>query len=172
MRPPRRIPRANDQERCSACLRCLSATTPGRSGRVVAGGERKHLPMDGETLMRDNGRAPIKASALAPNQIDLSGARPMAACPDCGWWSVLKGERAPMIRPHRTPDGRTYPGTDKRVRCDGSGQRLIVDIDAWQWQERLRLAGRQAAQHRAAQLQPRVARPSAPTPVFRIAAAR
>lgn len=97
--------------------------------------------------MRHNGRPAIKASTIRPEHLNLREGEPrMVVCPDCGTWRRLKRS---MIHPHRDgveqprPEGRRYcddanedkPSNGKR--CDGSAQRIEIDITPEQWSERL-----------------------------------
>lgn len=108
--------------------------------------------------MRHNGRPAIKASTIRPEHLNLREGEPrMVVCPDCGTWRRLKRS---MIRPHRDgveqprPEGRRYvdevnqakPSNGKR--CDGSAQRIEIDITPEQWIERLLAAESTASSRR------------------------
>ncbi|MFF3516573.1 hypothetical protein [Streptomyces sp. NPDC002573] len=93
--------------------------------------------------MRHNGRAPIKASTMRPENLNLRENEPrMAVCPDCQTWRRLTRS---MIAPHR--DGVDVPKSDARRyfgdkpaggrRCPGSAQRIDIDITPEQWSEKL-----------------------------------
>ncbi|MFE6520913.1 hypothetical protein [Streptomyces sp. NPDC057794] len=108
--------------------------------------------------MRHNGRPVIKASMIRPEHLNLREGEPrMVVCPECGTWRRLKRS---MIRPHRDgveqsrPEGRRYcddaneakPSNGKR--CDGSAQRIEIDITPEQWTERLLAAESTASSRR------------------------
>ncbi|WP_432171181.1 hypothetical protein [Streptomyces sp. 1222.5] len=96
--------------------------------------------------MRHNGRTPIKASSLRPENLNLRQGEKSVVCPDCDTWRPLTRS---MIHPHRDgveqpkPEGRRYrDDTDKTKpsngrRCPGSAQRIEIDITTEQWFERL-----------------------------------
>ncbi|MFG2895070.1 hypothetical protein [Streptomyces sp. NPDC048248] len=121
--------------------------------------------------MRHNGRTPLKASAMRPEHLSLRDGEPrLAVCPDCGTWRRLTRS---MIRPHRDgvpvqeADTRRYYG-DKPVggrRCDGSAQRIHIDITSEQWEECLLAAESTAAASRTARTIRRPRPQSAPAPV-------
>ncbi|MEW2467898.1 hypothetical protein AB0919_23180 [Streptomyces sp. NPDC046994] len=116
--------------------------------------------------MRHNGRAPIKASTMRPEDLSLRESEPrMAVCPDCQTWRRLSRS---MITPHR--DGVAVPKADTRRyfgdkpsggrRCPGSAQRIDIDITPEQWGEKLLEAETTAAGRRTAR-QIRKPRPQA-----------
>ncbi|MGV4985821.1 hypothetical protein ACVB8X_07165 [Streptomyces sp. NRAIS4] len=96
--------------------------------------------------MRHNGRTPIKASSLRPENLNLREGETSVVCPDCDTWRRLTRS---MIHPHRDgveqpkPEGRRYrDDTDKTkpsngLRCPGSAQRIEMDITPEQWSEKL-----------------------------------
>lgn len=91
--------------------------------------------------MRHNGRAPVMASRLPPDQVNLRpGELLTVACPFCGRWRRVKRH---MLWPHRAHDGAT--------RCPGSGQRMVIDLASQEWMRRLEVARRSL--RRAASLQ-------------------
>ncbi|MFJ6661598.1 hypothetical protein ACIQNG_35405 [Streptomyces sp. NPDC091377] len=104
--------------------------------------------------MRHNGRPPVKASEMRPENLSLRENEPrLVVCADCDTWRLLKRS---MITPHRasdaTPDRETrrYFG-DKAAggrRCPGSAQRIIIDITTEQWAEQLLTAESTAAGRR------------------------
>ncbi|WP_326793982.1 hypothetical protein OHA79_52140 (plasmid) [Streptomyces sp. NBC_00841] len=108
--------------------------------------------------MRHNGRAPLLASTMRPENLDLRDGEPrMAVCPDCQTWHRLTRS---MITPHRSSDGviasndrpRRYFG-DKPAggrRCPGSAQRITIDITVEQWGEKLLAADSTATGRRSA----------------------
>ncbi|MFJ3106546.1 hypothetical protein [Streptomyces sp. NPDC086835] len=106
--------------------------------------------------MRHNGRAPLKASKMRPEHLNLrDGERRMAVCPDCLSWHRLARS---MIMPHRAVEAaagdgpRRYFG-DKPCggrRCPGSAQRITIDISMEQWAERLLAADSTATGRRSA----------------------
>ncbi|MFF9870168.1 hypothetical protein ACF1G0_33125 [Streptomyces sp. NPDC013953] len=127
--------------------------------------------------MRHNGRAPILASQMGPEHLSLRENEPiLVVCPDCDTWHRLKRS---MILPHR--DGAPYDKTERRYlgdkpsggrRCNGSAQRIVIDITPEQWTERLLAAETTAAGRRTAR-PIRKPRPQvAPAPVQMPAATR
>lgn len=123
--------------------------------------------------MRHNGRTPIKASSLRPENLNLREGERSVVCPDCNTWRRLTRS---MIHPHRDgveqpkPDGRRYrddatagkPFNGRR--CPGSAQRIEIDITPEQWSERL-LAAETTASGRRTTKPVRKPRPqAAPTP--------
>ncbi|MGW1988051.1 hypothetical protein ACWCPJ_37355 [Streptomyces collinus] len=123
--------------------------------------------------MRHNGRAPLRASTMRPEHLNLRDNEPrLAVCPDCQTWHRLKRS---MILPHRAPDAtpdetRRYFG-DKPAggrRCAGSAQRVIIDITAEEWGQRL-LAADSTATGRRATRQHSKPLPAPATPVHRMA---
>lgn len=110
--------------------------------------------------MRHNGRAPIKASSLRPEHLNLREDEPrMVVCPDCKTWHRLTRS---MIHPHRDgveqpkPEGRRYRDASVKARpsngrrCPGSAQRIEMDITPEQWSERLLDAESTASSRRTA----------------------
>ncbi|MGW2393945.1 hypothetical protein ACWCYK_31305 [Streptomyces lydicamycinicus] len=110
--------------------------------------------------MRHNGRAPILASQMRPEHLNLRDGEPrMAVCPDCRTWHRLTRS---MIMPHR--DGVAVPKDGSRRyrddtaphkpsngrRCPGSAQRIDLDITPEQWGEQLLAAETTAAGRRTA----------------------
>ncbi|WP_318275670.1 hypothetical protein [Streptomyces pharetrae] len=105
--------------------------------------------------MRHNGRAPLKASQMRPEHLSLRENEPvLVVCPDCATWHRLKRS---MILPHR--DGVPVQRTKRRYfgdkpsggrRCDGSAQRVVIDITPEEWTERLLAAETTAAGRRTA----------------------
>ncbi|QNP67960.1 hypothetical protein [Streptomyces genisteinicus] len=108
--------------------------------------------------MRHNGRAPLLASAMRPEHLNLREGEPRTiTCPDCSSWRRL--ERS-MITPHRLPG--TAPAGDRPrryfgdkpsggQRCPGSAQRVTFDISVEEWSERLLAADSTAMGRRSAQ---------------------
>ncbi|MEV7003322.1 hypothetical protein AB0N62_37435 [Streptomyces sp. NPDC093982] len=96
--------------------------------------------------MRHNGRAPIKASSLRPENLNLREGEKSVVCPDCNAWRRLTRS---MIRPHRDgveqpkPEERRYrdasPATrlSNGRRCPGSAQRIEIDLTLEQWSGQL-----------------------------------
>lgn len=107
--------------------------------------------------MRHNGRAPLKASAMRPEHLDLRENGPtLVVCPDCTTWRRLKRS---MILPHRDGDGTPVEKTERRYRgdkpsggrrCAGSAQRVVIDITAEEWSQRLLEADSTATGRRSA----------------------
>ncbi|MFJ4980396.1 hypothetical protein ACIP6X_34630 [Streptomyces coeruleorubidus] len=107
--------------------------------------------------MRHNGRTPIKASHLRPENLNLREGEKSVVCPDCNTWRRLTRS---MIHPHRDgveqpkPEGRRYrdaaamPSNGRR--CPGSAQRIEMDITPEQWSERLLAAESTASSRRTA----------------------
>jgi hypothetical protein len=105
--------------------------------------------------MRHNGRVPIKASSLRPEHLNLREGEPrLVVCPDCETWHRLKRG---MILPHR--DGRPVERTEPRYfgdkpaggrRCNGSAQRIVIDITPEEWGEKLLAADSTATVRRSA----------------------
>jgi hypothetical protein len=120
--------------------------------QFLTGGDRNSKEDD----MRHNGRAPLKASMMRPEHLNLrDGERRMAVCPDCLTWHRLTRS---MIMPHRALDAafgdgpRRYFG-DKPSggrRCPGSAQRINIDISIEHWGERLLAADSTATGRRSA----------------------
>ncbi|MFF7954035.1 hypothetical protein [Streptomyces griseorubiginosus] len=97
--------------------------------------------------MRHNGRPAIKASMIRPENLNLREGEPRAVvCPKCNTWRRLTRS---MISPHRDGadqpklEGRRYRDEASTVRpangrrCDGSGQRIEIDLTPEQWSQRL-----------------------------------
>jgi hypothetical protein len=99
----------------------------------------------------------VAASKLSPSLIMLApGTRAVVACPDCGTWRVpARG----MLPAHRAADEVT--------RCDGSGQRIRIDLTPAEWQARLAAAVREAGQRHAVRVH-RSGRPPTAPPIFRL----
>jgi hypothetical protein len=108
--------------------------------------------------MRHNGRPAIKASTMRPENLNLREGEPrMVVCPDCNTWRRLTRS---MIHPHRggvdqpRPEDRRYrddvsvarPSNGRR--CDGSGQRIDIDLTPEQWSQRLLAAESTASSRR------------------------
>ena len=105
--------------------------------------------------MRHNGQSALPTSALPPNLISLyPGERPRVACPECGRWRLL---HRGMLVPHRSDDGVS--------RCPGSAQRVVIDLNFPEWQERLSAAERDTVRRRGSRVRPQAAPPVA-HPVF------
>lgn len=90
--------------------------------------------------MRDNGRAPLLASEIRPDLINLrNGEQRTIVCGDCGRWRAI---RRSMVMPHRITMDSSKPkkndpwGEERVPRCLGSGQRIVLDITPAQWQAR------------------------------------
>jgi hypothetical protein len=121
--------------------------------------------------MRHNGRPALRASRLNANQFTLHpGERITIECPDCRTWRPV--DRG-MVRPHRLTDHgkeaerKHKSGRGRDERCPGSAQRLVIDINAAQWMERVQEANREAGARRSNKVirKPKVA---VPPPVSRI----
>ncbi|MER7112235.1 hypothetical protein [Streptomyces sp. NPDC000229] len=127
--------------------------------------------------MRHNGRAPLKASQMRPEHLSLRENEPiLVVCPDCDTWHRLKRS---MILPHR--DGVPVQRTERRYfgdkpsggrRCDGSAQRIVIDITPEEWTERLLAAETTAAGRRTARPIRKPRPQAAPAPVQMPAATR
>ncbi|MGW7671942.1 hypothetical protein ACWGJX_33305 [Streptomyces sp. NPDC054775] len=124
--------------------------------------------------MRHNGRAPILASAMRPEHLSLRENEPrLVVCPDCHTWHRLQRS---MILPHRAPDATRDSGTRRYVgdkpsggrRCDGSAQRVTVDITVEEWGQRLLEADSTATGRRSARQHSKPL-PAPATPVQRLA---
>ncbi|MET9142012.1 hypothetical protein [Streptomyces parvulus] len=125
--------------------------------------------------MRHNGRAPIKASRMRPEHLNLrEGETPLAVCPDCESWHRLTRS---MISPHRDSSDkpvksgeRRYFGDkpERRRRCPGSAQRITIDLTPEQWGQALLAADSTAAGRHSARVT-RKPRTAVPTPVTRLA---
>ncbi|MEU0054682.1 hypothetical protein [Streptomyces sp. NPDC006309] len=123
--------------------------------------------------MRHNGRAPLKASAMRPEHLNLRENEPvLVVCPDCATWHRLKRS---MILPHR--DGDPVEKTERRYlgdkpsggrRCAGSAQRVVIDITAEEWGRRLLEADSTATGRRSAR-QHSKPMPAPAAPVHRLA---
>ncbi|MEU6053108.1 hypothetical protein ABZ829_22070 [Streptomyces xanthochromogenes] len=109
--------------------------------------------------MRHNGRTPIKASTIRPENLNLrDGETRTVVCPECNTWHRLQRG---MIMPHRdgvevAKDGpRRYRDDSNATkpsngrRCSGSAQRIDIDITPEQWGERLLAAETTAAGRRS-----------------------
>lgn len=119
--------------------------------------------------MRHNGQPPVAMSSLPPAKVDLRpGLPPMAACPVCGRWRMIRRARTPkavpaelghvgLLTPHRASNGRE--------RCNGSGQRLVIDLAPVQWASRLDAAIRDAATRHGSDLTYRPSRLRFPSAV-------
>ncbi|AEY94206.1 hypothetical protein SHJG_p1075 (plasmid) [Streptomyces hygroscopicus subsp. jinggangensis 5008] len=127
--------------------------------------------------MRHNGRTPLKASQMRPEHLSLRENEPrLAVCPDCDTWHRIKRS---MILPHR--DGTPVEKTERRYfgdkpsggrRCDGSAQRIVIDITPEEWAERLLEAETTAAGRRTARPIRKPRPQAAPAPVQMPAATR
>jgi hypothetical protein len=72
---------------------------------------------------------------MAPQDFNVRPGEPTSiACPDCRTWRRIMGETTLKIREHcisdRLADGETH------LRCPGSNQVVIIDIDVRSWQAR------------------------------------
>ena len=116
------------------------------------------IATQGVHSMRHNGRAPIKASSLRPEHLNLrDGETRSVVCPVCKTWHRLTRS---MIHPHRDgveqlrPEGRRYrdASTQSKTfngrRCPGSAQRIEIDITPEQWVKRLLAAESTASSRR------------------------
>ncbi|MHB6912792.1 hypothetical protein [Streptomyces sp. DB-54] len=88
--------------------------------------------------MKHNGRAPLKASEIRPDLINLREGEPRTmVCPDCRRSRAIRDR---MVVAHRAEPHSAQPRhrrTENRVpRCPGSGQRIWIDITPEQWQAR------------------------------------
>ncbi|MFD0055052.1 hypothetical protein ACFVHR_15100 [Streptomyces sp. NPDC127168] len=127
--------------------------------------------------MLHNGRAPIKASRMRPEHLNLrEGETPLAVCPDCESWHRLTRS---MISPHRDSSdkpaktgGRRYYGDkpERRRRCPGSAQRITIDLTPEQWGQALLAADSTATGRRSARQHHKPIQAPA-TPVTRMAPA-
>ncbi|MEV0695274.1 hypothetical protein [Streptomyces sp. NPDC050388] len=124
--------------------------------------------------MRHNGRAPIKASTMRPEHLNLRDGEPrLVVCPDCDTWHRLTRS---MIRPHR--DGTDTPKTGERRylgdkpaggrRCPGSAQRITIDVDITEWGHKAAEADATAMGRRSGRVNSKP-RAAVPTPVHRVA---
>ncbi|MFF5147873.1 hypothetical protein ACFY6U_50595 [Streptomyces sp. NPDC013157] len=123
--------------------------------------------------MRHNGRTPIKASSLRPENLNLREGETSVVCPDCDSWRRLTRS---MIHPHRDgveqpkPEGRRYrddttsskPSNGRR--CPGSAQRIEMDITPEQWSEKLHEAETTASGRRTTNPVRKPRPQAAPTP--------
>ncbi|MFD5510750.1 hypothetical protein ACFWIB_23680 [Streptomyces sp. NPDC127051] len=86
--------------------------------------------------MKHNGRAPLQASIVRPDLINLrDGEKRTIVCPDCSTWRPIRDR---MVIAHRAEphSGRPYhrrSEPDRTPRCAGSGQRIWFDITPDQW---------------------------------------
>jgi hypothetical protein len=78
--------------------------------------------------VRHNNKAPLLLSRLTTDQIEIvPGAPALMICQNCDTWRQLKRH---MVPPHRMEDrGHGLPNR----RCDGSGQRVVFDVDVKTW---------------------------------------
>ncbi|MDO0929746.1 hypothetical protein QQY24_31985 [Streptomyces sp. TG1A-8] len=127
--------------------------------------------------MRHNGRAPLLASQMRPEHLSLRENEPaLVVCADCDTWHRIKRS---MILPHR--DGAPVEKTKRRYfgdkpsggrRCNGSAQRIIIDITPEEWTERLLAAETTAASRRTTRPIRKPRPQAAPAPVQMPAATR
>lgn len=127
--------------------------------------------------MRHNGRGPLLASQMRPEHLSLRENEPvLVVCPDCNTWRRLKRS---MILPHR--DGVPVQRTERRYlgdkpsggrRCNGSAQRIVIDITPEEWTERLLAAETTAAGRRTTRPVRKPRPQAAPAPVQMPAATR
>ncbi|MEU0271851.1 hypothetical protein [Streptomyces sp. NPDC006307] len=83
---------------------------------------------------RDNRREPLLLSTVDSQDFNVrSGEVKSIVCPDCRTWRRIMGETRLTIREHTVSTGRGGPA----VRCDGSNQLVVVDIDVRVWQRRV-----------------------------------
>ncbi|GGS09322.1 MULTISPECIES: hypothetical protein [Streptomyces] len=123
--------------------------------------------------MRHNGRAPLKASQMRPEHLNLRENEPtLVVCPDCDTWHRLKRS---MILPHRS--GAPVEKTERRYfgdkpaggrRCPGSAQRVVIDITVEEWGRRLLEADSTATGRRSARQHSKPL-PAPAAPVHRLA---
>ncbi len=110
--------------------------------------------------MRHNGRTPIKASSMRPENLNLrEGEIRSVVCPDCNTWHRLTRS---MIHPHRDgveqpkAKGRHYFDEAKQAkpsngrRCPGSAQRIEIDLTLEEWGQALLAADGTAIGRRSA----------------------
>jgi hypothetical protein len=84
---------------------------------------------------RTNRREPLLLSSMAPQDFNVRPDEPKSiACPDCRTWRRIMGETDLKILEHCVSD-RVAEG-EKHVRCPGSNQVVVVDIDVRKWQAR------------------------------------
>ncbi len=103
--------------------------------------------------MRHNGRKELLVSRINPTRIALLPGQPtVMVCPDCQTWRRVQRH---MIVAHRKED----LGRDRRnARCEGSGQRIKVDIELAAWTADWKQVHQEASTDVAA------SRPTQPTP--------
>ncbi|WP_019074371.1 hypothetical protein [Streptomyces hokutonensis] len=82
-----------------------------------------------------NRRAPLLLSRMAPEDFNVRpGETKSIACPDCRTWRRIMGEKNLKIREHCVSD-KVLEG-QKHMKCPGSHQAVVVDIDVRRWQAR------------------------------------
>ncbi|GAB2606692.1 hypothetical protein GCM10027168_44410 [Streptomyces capparidis] len=118
---------------------------------------------------RTNGRKPLLLSELPADSFNVrAGEQKTIVCPDCRTWRRIMGETTLKIREHCISD-RVADG-EKHVRCDGSNQLVVVDIDVRHWQARQDRLFRDAVPARARRAARQHSKPMPPPapPVDRI----
>lgn len=150
------------------------ALSRARAWSKESSAERDETATNEGDLMRHNGRAPLMASRMRPEHLNLRDGEPrMAVCPDCLRWRRLQRS---VITPHRA-DATPSPGRPRRYhgdkpaggpRCPGSAQRITIDISIEQWGERL-LAADSTATGRHSARQHYMPLPQPQAPVHRLA---
>ncbi|MCX5079211.1 hypothetical protein OHA84_38370 (plasmid) [Streptomyces sp. NBC_00513] len=113
--------------------------------------------------MKHNGRAPLRASSVRPNLINLrDGEKRAIVCPDCTTWRPIRDRMviAHRAEPHsgQPRHRRAEPG--RTPRCPGSGQRIWFDITPDQWHEALADAVTEAASRQATTVLPKAFSPA------------
>ncbi|MEW1639280.1 hypothetical protein AB0469_35150 [Streptomyces sp. NPDC093801] len=86
--------------------------------------------------MRHNGRAPLQASTVRPDLMNLrDGETRTIVCPDCSTWRPIQDRMviAHRAEPHSGQSQHRRSEPDRRPRCAGSGQRIWFDITPDQW---------------------------------------
>jgi hypothetical protein len=175
----------DDEQPSTTCPDCqdwqplcrkMIAAHRGPDGKSRCPGSKQEITLDlnqQQWLARlHDGRAPLRASRVPPNLINLhAGERPSVVCPDCNCWRLL---HQGSIAPHR----------DGEAPCPSSRRTVTLDLSADQWLARRAEAVRQASTRRSNRTVRRVAKgsgkvtwaaagaPPVPPPVHRMGRSR
>ncbi|MBP5926806.1 hypothetical protein F3K32_43180 [Streptomyces sp. LBUM 1483] len=109
---------------------------------------------------------PIIASDLAVNELDLTLGKEHLVCPECSTWVPITGMLGtPKLVPHHMGRAKT---ADPRRCTAGSNRRVVIDVDAALWADKVAEADATVVARRSGRVN-RKPRAVVPTPVHRVA---
>ncbi|MFB7918098.1 hypothetical protein [Streptomyces sp. NPDC056061] len=113
--------------------------------------------------------APIIASDLKVNEIDLTPGKESLVCPSCERWTPITGMLGtPKLVPHPT---KRYRSTES-PRCQGTNRRVTIDIDVDAWRTDLVEAAPTTVSRRPTKVLPKPKVTTFPAPVHKLATTR